>query len=177
MKLLSRRNLLASVSSLFLSTSIESNPLFHDAVSVRRSGQINLGLNGLTHYMAFYSFLNAWKSGAPIQVINNGVSYWSNIPAGSPNSAWGRFLDDDGELVRPLPAGTSQVERIFYSSERDGLPDGYNRIGEVWVLKWEGMASTVSVVSRSPRFVWATGSNGCGVSTKVSSKSSSAASI
>ena len=149
MKLLSRRNLLASVSSLFLSTSIESNPLFHDAVSVRRSGQINLGLNGLTHYMAFYSFLNAWKSGAPIQVINNGVSYWSNIPAGSPNSAWGRFLDDDGELVRPLPAGTSQVERIFYSSERDGLPDGYNRIGEVWVLKWEGMASTVSVVSAS----------------------------
>ena len=148
-KLLSRRNLLASLSSLLLSTAAEANPSFHDSVSASCSGRINLGLNGLTYYMAFYSFLNAWKSGAPIQVINNDVSYWSNIPPGSPNSAWGRFLDHDGELVGPLPVGTTQMERIFYSSPRDGLPDGYNRIGESWVLKWDGMASTVSVVPAS----------------------------
>ena len=129
-KLLSRRNLLASLSSLLLSTAAEANPSFHDSVSASCSGRINLGLNGLTYYMAFYSFLNAWKSGAPIQVINNDVSYWSNIPPGSPNSAWGRFLDHDGEFVGPLPVGTTQMERIFYSSPRDGLPDGYNRIGE-----------------------------------------------
>jgi hypothetical protein len=163
---LSRRNLLASVSSLLLSTAADANLSFDDAVSAR-SGRINLGLSGLTYYyyLAFYSFLNAWKSGAPIQVINNGVSYWSNIPPGSPNSAWGRFLDDDGELVAPLPAGTTQMERIFYSSPRDGLPDGFNRIGEPWVLKWDGMASAVSVVHASSqvrmgnRIEWAWGVN------------------
>ncbi len=162
--LLSRRNLLASVSSLLLSTAAESNPSSRNA-SAPRSGRINLGLNGLTYYMAFYSFLNAWKSGAPIQVVNNGVSYWSNIPPGFRNSAWGKFLGDDGELVRPLPAGTTQMERIFYSSPRDGLPDGYNRIGEPWVLKWDGMASAVSVVPASSqvrmgnRIEWAWGVN------------------
>lgn len=99
--------------------------------------------------MAFYSFLNAWKTGAPIQVIKNGVSYWSDKPPGFSDSAWGTFLDKDGELVNPLPANTTRMERIFYSSTQDGLPEGFNRIGEPWVLKWDGTASTVTIVPPS----------------------------
>ena len=128
---LSRRTLLASVSSILLSRTAESNSSFLGALATGRGGHINLGLNGLTYYMAFYSFLNAWKSGAPIQVIKNGVSYWSNSPPGSANSAWGTFLDNNGELVNPLPANTTQMERIFYSSPQDGLPDGFNRIRRI----------------------------------------------
>jgi hypothetical protein len=86
-----------------------------------------------------------WKCGAPIQVIHDSVTYSSETPPASPASAWGKFLNDDGELVTPLPAGTTQMERIFYSSPPDGLPDGYNRIGENWILKWDGTASDVNI--------------------------------
>jgi hypothetical protein len=41
------------------------------------------------------------------------------------------------------------MERIFYSSPPDGLPDGFDRIGEPWILKWDGTASTVTVVPAS----------------------------
>jgi hypothetical protein len=141
---LSRRSLLATVSWILLPTAAESR--FPAAVETGRVGHINLGLNGLTCYMAFYSFLNAWKSGDPIQVIKDDMSYWSNSPPGAPDSAWGTFLDKDGEFVNPLPENTTRMERIFYSSPQDGLPDGFNRIGEPWILKWDGGASAVSVV-------------------------------
>lgn len=118
-------------------------------MSSRRSGRINLTLNSVTYYRGFYPFLNAWKTGAAIQVINNGISYWSDIPPDAPNSAWNKFLDDYGELVRRLPADTTQMERIFYSPPRDGLPDGYNRFAEPWVLKWDGTASEVNIVPAS----------------------------
>jgi hypothetical protein len=96
--------------------------------------------------MAFYSFLNAWKTGAPVQVVSNGKSYWSNSAPGSPDTAWGTFLNKDGELINPLPQNTTRMERIFYSSPQDGLPVGFNRIGESWILKWDGAAGAVSVV-------------------------------
>ena len=162
---LSRRNLLASVSSILLSSAAEENSSALEAVSPGRSGRINLGLCGLADYMAFYSFLNAWKSGGPIQVINNGVKYWSNSPPGFANSAWGTFLDNNGELANPLPANTTQMERVFYSSPQDGLPDGFNRIGEPWILKWDGMASAVTVepalshVRIGNRIEWLWGAN------------------
>jgi hypothetical protein len=140
---LSRRALLSSISSIFLPSAGKSKASFLGATP---TGRINLGLNGLIYYMAFYSFLNAWKTGAPIQVIKNGVSYWSDKPPGFSDSAWGTFLDKDGELVNPLPANTTRMERIFYSSTQDGLPEGFNRIGEPWVLKWDGTASSVTIV-------------------------------
>ena len=146
MYLLSRRNLLALASSMLLPRKAESIPSSLIAASTHRSGRVNLTLNGLTYDTAFYSFLNAWKSAAPIRVVNNGVNYWSNSPPGSADSAWGIFLDNDGELLNPLPANTTQMERIFYSSPQDGLPEGFNRIGEPWILKWDGTASTVTVV-------------------------------
>ena len=137
---LSRRRLLATASSVLLSRNAEPNSSSLDGGEPSR-GRINLGLNGLTYYMAFYSFLNAWKSGAPIQVINNGMSYWSNIPPGSANSAWGIFLDKNGELVSPLPSNTiANGANILFFSAR-WTSDGYNRIGEQWILKWDGIAS------------------------------------
>ena len=142
---LSRRALLAAASSLVLSAESASS-LCSEIASDPRSGRINLGLQSITSYRGFYAFLNVWKCGAPIQVISNGITYSSNAPPASPNSAWGKFLNDDGELVRPLPAGTTQMERIFYSSPLDGLPDGYNRIGENWILTWDGTANDVNLV-------------------------------
>ncbi len=126
----------------------ELNSSFLAAVA-DRGGHISLTLNGLTYYMAFYPFVNAWKSGAPIKVINDRVNYWSDIPPGSLKSAWRVFLNRNGELVNPLPANTSQMERIFYSSTQDGLPDGFNWIGAPWILKWDGTASMVTVVPTS----------------------------
>ena len=143
---LSRRTLLASVSSALVSSAVEPNSSLLAAVATGRGGRINLGVAGLYYYMAFYSFINAWKSGAPILVINNDMNYWSNSSPGSAHSAWSKFLDHNGELVNPLPLNTTQMERIFYSSQQDGLPDGFNRIGEPWILKWEGTARMVTVV-------------------------------
>ena len=162
--MLSRRTLLASVSSVLLSNATEANSSYPGEMA-GHGGNINLNLTGIANYWTFYPFLNAWKSGAPIQVINNGISYWSNNPPGSANSAWGRFLDNNGELVNPLPANTTQMERIFYSSPQDGLPEGFNRIGEPWILKWDGTASTsivvpaLSQVRVGNRIEWVWGTN------------------
>jgi hypothetical protein len=136
---------LAATLSTFLSKVAEANSSFLVAATSSR-GNINLDLNGIPYYATLYPFLNAWKSGAPILVINNGVNYWSDVPPGSINSAWEKFLDKNGELVNSLPANTTRMERIFYSSPQDGLPDGFNRIGELWILKWDGTASTVAIV-------------------------------
>src|SRR5262245_32792956 len=103
----SRRALLASLSSFLLASAAGSNSSFLQPVSVGRSGRINLGLNGLGYQMSFDPLLNAWKAGGPIQVIRNGVSYWSNKTPGSPDSAWGTFLNKEGELINPLPANTT----------------------------------------------------------------------
>src|SRR5262245_61716087 len=105
---LSRRALLASISSILLPAQ-KSNFLL-PTMTPTNTGRINLTLNGLTHYMAFYAFLNAWKCGAPIQVVNADVNYWSDRPPGSKESAWGIFLDTDGELINPLPENTSRME-------------------------------------------------------------------
>jgi hypothetical protein len=144
--LFSRRNLLASVLSTLLPQASRSNSSIPEAAPNCHGGKINLGLSRVTYDRAFYPFLNAWKSGAPILVIKNGLQYWSSRPPGSPDSAWGTLLDNDGEVVNPLPETTSRIERVFYSSPQDGLPDGFNRIGERWTLKWDGTVSTVTVV-------------------------------
>jgi hypothetical protein len=115
--------------------------------------------------MLFFPFINIWKCAAPIVVTVNGIHHSSDIGAGSANSAWGPFLGDDGELVKPLPSSVNQVSRIFYAQPRDGLPTGYNRVGEQWVLKWNGRASEVSISGASSstrssnRILWTWGSN------------------
>ena len=55
--------------------------------------------------------------------------------------------------------------RIFYAPPPDGAPASYNRIGERWVLKWDGVASNVTVSGAPPasrdgnRIVWVWNNN------------------
>lgn len=110
------------------------------------SGRINLGLNGLFYYSLVMPFINQWKQGARIQVINNGTNYFTDNPPGTANSAWD-YLDDDGELINPLPANTTHLLRIFYAQPIDGIPAGFSRTGENWVCKWDGDPACTVLVS------------------------------
>jgi hypothetical protein len=135
------------------------------ACSAERAGRINLGLCGIAYYMLFFPFINIWKCAGPIQVVANGIDRWSNIPPGTANSAWDGFLNHEGELARPLPSDVTRMLRIFYAKSSDGLPAGYNRVGEQWVLKWDGRATDVSISGASSstrglsRIVWIWASN------------------
>src|SRR5262249_4898041 len=116
-------------------------------------------------YAGFYSFLNVLKQGAAIRVVADGKNYDSNIPPGKPNSAWNAYLDRDGELIRPLPTGVTHMSRIFFAGSAASNPEGFNRVGQQWVLKWDGKAQDVSIsgasssMRRGNRIVWTWGSN------------------
>ena len=141
MSSISRRSVLVAASSLPLAI---FKPSSVRAETAQPSGSICLGLNGLTYYAGFYSLLNVWKQAAAVQVIADGISYYSNIPPGSPNSPWDGYLDSNGELINPLPLSVSHLNRIFYAgSSADG--DGFDRVGQRWVLKWDGTARNVSI--------------------------------
>jgi hypothetical protein len=161
---LSRRALLTSASTVLLSVAAKPNSGFAAAEKVS-NGRINLGLSGIAYYMLLYPFLNVWKCGGAIQVVASGVNHFSNIAPGTANSAWDRYLDSDGELVNPLRENVTQLLRVFYAQPRDGVPEGYNRVGDRWVLKWDGTASKVTIAGAasqsqsSKRVDWTWGSN------------------
>lgn len=130
-----------------------------------RGGRINLGLAGVTNFWLFFQFINIWKAAGDVRVIADGVTYSSlNSPAMA-NSAWERYIDHNGELVRPLPSNVAQMMRYFYLIPPDGVPANFNRIGEKWVLKWDGTASHVSIggssslIRQGNRIVWTWATN------------------
>jgi hypothetical protein len=160
----SRRALLASASTILLPLGAKPAPLL--AAEPTASGdRINLGLNGTGNNLLVYPFINIWKCAGHIQVIAGGISYWSSIPPGDPGSAWNGYIDSDGELMRPLASEATHMLRVFYGPQRDGIPAGYNRVGEQWLLKWDGIASDISIagalsLKRSGnRISWTWGSN------------------
>jgi hypothetical protein len=165
---ISRRSFLAGASSLPLATSNSSSP---GAGPAQPDGRICLGLNGLTFYAGLYSLLNAWTQGAPVQVIANGVDYYSNIPPGLPKSPWDGYLDPNGELVNPLPNGVTHLNRVFYAGSASHV-DRVDRVGQRWVLKWDGTARNVSVAGASVsaragnriEWTWASNANNMWVS-------------
>lgn len=110
-------------------------------------GKTNLGLQGVTYYSLLFPFINLWKIGGEVQVINNGVNYFSGTPAGVALSPWGTYLDANGELINPAPANTTHLIRLIYSQPANGLPVEYpGRVGQPWVLKWDGdPALTISI--------------------------------
>ncbi len=128
-------------------------------------GRINLGLSGTDNYSLICPFINIWKRSDHIQVIAGGLSRWSSTPPGAPNSAWDGYIDSDGELLRPLPSDVTHMLRVFYGVQRDGIPEGYGRVGQQWVLKWDGLASDVSIEGASSlkrglnRIAWTWASN------------------
>jgi hypothetical protein len=156
--------LLGSVSSGVFLTAAKSNLLFA-AGGPSSNGSINLGLSGITYYSFFSPFMNVWNCANAIQVVAGGRDYWANVTPGAGNSAWDGFLNSEGELVNPLPANVSAMMRLFYGSTADGPPEGYNRIGEQWVLKWEGAARNVTISGASSsnrvgnRIAWVWGTN------------------
>lgn len=165
MLFLSRRSVLAGISTAILARLANFAPVSPAAASVNANGRICLGLNGLTYYSGFSALLNAWKQSAKIRVIANSVDYDSDVPPGGRNSAWNRFLDADGELVSPLPPEVTHMNRIFFAPPGDGAGEGFNRVGEEWVLKWDGGAKDVSISGASSskragnRIIWTWASN------------------
>ena len=145
MSVLSRRTLLTSVSSVLFPRVTGSNLPASAAGQTVALGRINLGLQGITHYSLVYPFLNVWKCAAAVQVIAGDISFLSTATPGTPFSAWGRFLDSNGELIDPVPTNVTRLTRIFYAPPINGLPDGYNRAGERWVLKWDGTARNIAI--------------------------------
>jgi len=155
---------LASASTILLPAGAKSTLLLA-AEPTSSSGRINLGLTGTSNNLLVYPFINIWKCAGHIQVIARGTSRLSSIAPGAPGSAWDGYIDSDGELVRPLPSDLTHMLRVFYGPQRDGIPEGYNRVGQQWVLKWDGIASDVSIAGASSikrgldRINWTWGSN------------------
>ena len=110
MSSVSRRDLLASASIILISAA--SDAAFGTAPGAD-NGRINLGLAGVTNFWLFYQFINIWKSAGDIQVIADGTAHSTRISPGMPNSAWDKYIDRDGELVRPLPGRVAQVIALF----------------------------------------------------------------
>lgn len=116
------------------------------------NGRINLGLNGITYFNQIMPFLNQWKASAGIQIIATTgpagaqENWLSSTPPGNANSPWGVYIDAVGELINPLPATFAFLNRIFYGGTAPTeLNPGINfRPGQVWVLKFDGTATTVS---------------------------------
>jgi hypothetical protein len=158
---ISRRRLLASASSVLLSAVADSA----FAVESASAGRINLGLAGITDFWLVFQFINIWKSAADIEVTAQGVTYFSRNSPGTANSAWDKYLDNKGELMRPLSGDVAKMTRYFYRVPPDGVPPGFNRVGEKWVLKWDGTVSHVliggssSLMRNVNRIVWTWASN------------------
>jgi hypothetical protein len=124
-----------------------------------RFGRICLGLHGLTYFSSFYSLLNVWKQGAGLRIVAGETAYDSDVPPGKANSAWDRYLDEHGELLRPLPDGISSLSRLFFAMPENISPEGYIREGEEWVVNWDGSAGQVAlnnspVAREGNRAVW-----------------------
>lgn len=138
---LTRRRFLRGLSAVGLAQLIGVVGLAELAVAAPTAfGRQQLGLNGVAYFnQTVMPFINLWKVGGDLQVINNGQNYFSFVsPPGYPNSPWGLFLDPNGELINPLPANTTHFVRIVYAQPIDGIPPGFNLTGSSWVLKWDG---------------------------------------
>lgn len=158
---ISRRTLLAGISTLPLAGRSAWTTELQGASS---SGRICLSVNGLSYYAGFYSFLNILKQAGPIEVVADGAKYSTAGTPGSGNSAWGRYLDEHGELVNPLPNGVTHLHRVFFAPPPD--PEhSIDREGQQWVLKWDGTARHVLVagaklpVRKGNRITWIWPSN------------------
>lgn len=117
------------------------------------NGKVQLGLNGLTPANLWYPLLNAWKMSDEIEVFSTigSVNKRSGFPPNTTNSAWldsatGQvYLDADGELANPLPADATHLVRRFQTTSSNILANTFSRAGEAWVLKFDGVATTIVI--------------------------------
>ena len=115
-------------------------------------GKVNLGLNGLGPDNLWYAFINAWKQSDEFEVTSNiGSNKQSKLPPNTANSAWfdsvtgQAYLDANGDLANPLPADAVSLIRRFQTTSTNILPNSFSRAGEPWVLKFDGVATTVTL--------------------------------
>lgn len=147
---ISRRTLLATGSSALLSHSslLSTSLMAADTIAApsHKFGKVCLGLNGLNYFYGFYPVLNIWKQSDSLVIFDGPTSISSANPPGTKDSAWDGYLDENGELVAPLPPTVRGFNRVIFGSESDRRPDGYSRNGEEWIIKWDGEAGEVSVL-------------------------------
>ena len=153
---MSRRALLAGASAVAISEGarpVNSLAQALPANAKKSVGRINLGLSATTDYSFFYPFINVWKLARQITVGAKSGSgganenWHSSVPPGNALSPWGVYLDSDGELINPLPSNFTFMNRLFYTGPSAGaLLPGSSRVGERWVLKWDGGPATASIM-------------------------------
>ena len=116
-------------------------------------GNINLGLDGPVASDLWYPFLNAWKMCDDIIIFSTigSVDKLAGLPPNTTNSAWldsatgQSYIDVNGELINPLPADATHLTRRFQTTSSNILPNSFSRTGEGWVLKFDGVATTVTI--------------------------------
>jgi hypothetical protein len=105
------------------------------------TGKINLGLTGPVEYSNCFAFINLWKSAKPEIFFQNGATrYSASIPKGvvdqyGTHSAYPFYADVNGEIVAPLPAGTSAISRILWINGSLVPPQ---LAGQQFTVDWTG---------------------------------------
>lgn len=149
MSRLTRRSLLIGASTTALSVQAVNHALAQGAATKVLSGpggRICLGLAGIAFWQITQPFINIWKLSADMTITAGGQPYYTNFPPSNAKSAWGRFLNENGDLKAPLPAEVTHMSRIISGPNVElGLPPGYNPTGQRWIVKWDGVATNVTI--------------------------------
>jgi hypothetical protein len=105
------------------------------------TGKINLGLTGPVEYSNCFAFINLWKSAKSEMFFQNGQTrYSTSVPKGvvdrhGARSAYPFYADVNGEIVAPLPAGTSAISRILWINGSLVPPQ---LAGQQFTVDWSG---------------------------------------
>ena len=114
-------------------------------------GKVTLGLDGPTPADTWFPFLNLWKISDEFEITTSGSNKQSALPPNTANSAWldsvtaQAYLDANGELINPLPADASTLIRRFETHSSNIITIYTGRYGEEWVLKFDGVATSVVI--------------------------------
>lgn len=109
------------------------------------TGNVVLGLAGVTYFGGFYPYLDITKAVGEINITNDatpGVTYSSQVPEGvvdiygnQSTFGVGRYLDDNGDFLDTLPAGNISANRILWQITGGGPP---NYVGQSVTVDWNG---------------------------------------
>ena len=128
------------------------------------TGRINLGLNGATYFTGTFPYIEVQKSGGEINISNSavpGVQYSSIVPEGATDAfgnqspfGTGKYLDNNGDLLSSLPAGTITYTRLLFDLAGGGP---VNYVGEAMTVDWTGGAAGWTVTISGSLGTYATG--------------------
>ena len=130
------------------------------------TGNVVLGLAGVTYFGGFYPYLDITKAVGEINITNDatpGVTYSSQVPEGvvdiygnQSTFGVGRYLDDNGDFLDTLPAGNISANRILWQITGGGPP---NYVGQSVTVDWNGGDAnwTVRITGTGGPFATGTG--------------------